>query len=130
MTGCRFQPSVDFLCLFCSLPITITAPIHLSKLFSSSLIYASSFFLQFYTYCASNFISIFPMASMRTQGGSTSSPSSSSSSTPQSQSQWKYKVFLSFRKKLFLNPKNVESCFERSGQSLWLVFTKIPNFHY
>ena len=34
------------------------------------------------------------MASMSTQGGSTSSPPSSSSSTP----QWKYKVFLSFRK--------------------------------
>ena len=34
------------------------------------------------------------MASMSTQGGSMSSPPSSSSSAP----QWKYKVFLSFRK--------------------------------
>ena len=34
------------------------------------------------------------MASMSTQGGSTSSPPSSSSST----SQWKYKVFLSLEK--------------------------------
>ena len=81
--------SLQFFYSYSLLNIYIYTHTHQIVYFFTSLCsFFLTYFLQFYTYCASNFFCIFPMPSMSHPKRPTSSPlsSSSSSSTP----PWKY----------------------------------------